>query len=279
MKRSVLFWILAVIITSGSAFFQRVTGPSYPVSGAVTISGRSIPYRFDRSHAGSTDAPVTLKTDDSSIAGTLFWRRYKSEEAWASVPMAFDHGSLTADLPHQPVAGKLAYYVELRKGDQRLPLPDPDPVVIRFRGDVPLVIFIPHLIAMFSAMLLSTRAGMEFFSNAPRLQTLTYWTLGSLVVGGFILGPAMQYYSFDVWWTGWPLGTDLTDNKTVVAFLAWVAAAIALKRAKNPKLWTLGAAIILLAVYLIPHSLMGTERNYRDANSPGTESGSSNVRQ
>jgi hypothetical protein len=264
MKRSVLFWVLAVFITIGAAVFQRVTGPSYPVSGTTTISGRNIPYRFDRSHAGSTDAPVVLKTDDPSITGILHWKRFKTDDEWTSVPMTFDHGTLVANLPRQPVAGKLLYRVQLEQGGQRVSLPGPEPIVIRFRGDVPLIIFVPHLIAMFGAMLLSTRAGLEFFSSLPNPKKLTYWTLGFLFVGGFILGPSMQYYSFDVWWTGWPVGSDLTDNKTAVAFIAWVVAALAIGKGKHPHRWALGASIILLLVYLIPHSMLGSELDYRE---------------
>jgi hypothetical protein len=122
----------------------------------------------------------------------------------------------------------------------------------------------PHILAMFVAMLLSVRAGLEFFSKEPKLKTLTYWTLGVLFVGGFILGPLMQYYSFNAWWTGWPFGNDLTDNKTALAFVAWLVAALALKRTKNPKRWALAASVIMLLVYLVPHSVLGSELDYRE---------------
>jgi hypothetical protein len=264
MKRSVLFWILAAVIMVVSAVYQRVTGPSYPISGSARISGRTIPYKFDRSHAGSTDASVEVKTGDPSVTGMLSWRRYKSDDPWTQVSMNFVDGTLKARLPHQPVAGKLMYRVELQQGEQRASLPGPDPVVIRFRGEVPLFVLIPHLIAMFGALLFSARAGLEYFSIAPKPKKLTYWTLGFLFAGGFVLGPLMQHYSFDVWWTGWPVGTDLTDNKTAIAFIAWAVAALALSRGKHPGRWALGASIIMLLVYLIPHSILGSELDYRE---------------
>ncbi len=43
-----------------------------------------------------------------------------------------------------------------------------------------------------------------------------------LVLGGFLLGPIVQKYAFGAFWTGWPFGEDLTDNKTAVAVLAWL---------------------------------------------------------
>ena len=271
MDRSVLFWILAAVITIISAVHQRMTGPTYAVSGSATLAGRIIPFRFDRSHPGPTDASVEVKTEDQSITGVLEWKRYKTDEPWTRVAMSFSNGMLKGDLPHQPVAGKLMYRIELQQGDQRVSLPGPDPIVIRFRGDVPLLVFILHLVAMFGAMLFGARAGLEYFSTEPKLTKLTYWTLGFLFAGGLILGPLMQYYSFNAWWTGWPFGTDLTDNKTAIAFIAWVAAAVALSRANNPKRWILGAAIIMFAVYLIPHSILGSEFDYKGADKQGNK--------
>ena len=262
MKQSLLFWILAVIITLVLLVYQRITGPTYPVSGSVQLGGKEVTYRFDRSHPGPTDANVQVKTDDQTVAGVLFWKRFKTDDPWTQVPMTYSDGVLKADMPHQPVAGKLLYWVELRLADQRLSLPGSEPIVIRFRGDTPVWIVIPHVIAMFGAFLFSARAGLEFFAREPKLRTLTDLTLGFLVVGGFILGPLMQYYAFNAWWTGWPFGTDLTDNKTAVAFIAWIVSALMLSRSKNPKRWALGAAIVTVIVYLIPHSVLGSELDY-----------------
>lgn len=264
MTRSVLFWILAVIMTILSAVYQRVTGPTYPLSGIVTLDGKAIPFKFNRSHPGPSNAPVEVKIDDSSVTGTLYWKRFKTDDAWVEVPMIAGEGILKGELPNQPPAGKLVYRVELKNGELSASVPAADPVVIRFRGDVPAFVLYPHILAMFLAMLFSMRAGLEFFSKEPKLKSLIYWTLGTLFVGGFILGPVMQYYSFNAWWTGWPFGTDLTDNKTALAFVAWLVAALALTRSKNPQRWALAASIIMLAVYLIPHSVLGSELDYRE---------------
>ena len=262
MKRSVLFWILASIITIVSLVYQRVTGPTYPVSGTAQVKGKTIAYKFDRSHPGPANATVEVKTGDQSINGVLFWKRYKTDDPWAQVAMTFTDGALKAEMPHQPVAGKLMYRVELQQADERVSLPGPDPIVIRFRGEVSLWIVIPHVLAMFGAFLFSARAGLEFFSKEPKFKNYMYLTLGFLALGGLILGPLMQYFSFNAWWTGWPLGGDLTDNKTAVAFIAWVIAAIAHSRAKNPTRWALAASIVMIVVYLIPHSVLGSEFDY-----------------
>lgn len=271
MKRTTLFWVIAIVITLVSLVYQRVTGPTYPVSGTVQLNGKSISYKFDRSYDGPDNAPVQVKTDDQSITGMLFWKRYKTDDQWTLVPLAFAEGTLKGGLPHQPVAGKLMYKVELTHGENGVSLPGNGPIIIRFRNPVPIWIIVPHVFAMFCAFLFSARAGLEFFNKEPKFKKFIYATLGFLVLGGFILGPLMQYFSFNLWWTGWPLGTDLTDNKTAIAFLAWVVAAIAVAKAKNPRYWALAASIIMIAVYLIPHSIFGSEFDYSKMDKQNTK--------
>jgi hypothetical protein len=239
MNRNVLFWVLAVVLTIASAVYQRMSGPTYPISGTAEVGGHTVTYKLLTSHAGKTDDFVSR------------------------IVMGRHGDSLRFYLPVQPQAGKLEYQVFLVADKATLLLPAKEPVVIRFKGEVPGYILYPHILFMFLAMLFSTRAGLEFFSPEPKLKWLVLSTIGLLIAGGAILGPIMQKYAFGEYWTGWPFGQDLTDNKTVVALLAWIVAAVALYRSKNPQRWALVAAVILFLVYLIPHSVLGSELDYK----------------
>ena len=115
---------------------------------------------------------------------------------------------------------------------------------------------------MFVGLVLSTRAGLEVFSKEPDLKKLIPWTIFLFSVGGLVLGPIVQKYAFGAYWTGWPFGGDLTDNKTAAMVLLWVIAAIASKRSKTHARWAFLAALLTLAVYLIPHSMFGSELDY-----------------
>ena len=134
--------------------------------------------------------------------------------------------------------------------------------MIRFRGDVPAPVLIFHIAAMFFGMLLSARTGLEMFAKEPNYKKLVYATFGVITLGGMILGPLVLKYAFNEWWTGFPFGNDITDNKTLIAFLAWLGAVIAVQKSANPKKWIIAAAVITLLVFLIPHSLWGTELDY-----------------
>jgi hypothetical protein len=263
MKRTTLFWILAFLVTAISALYQRVTGPTYPVSGKVQVANVPLSYRLLRSQGGTEDAPVTIAVDDTSISGIVEWKRLNSDDTWNTLPMGRLGGVLEARLPHQPPAGKLVYRVVLMKGEQRVVLPPEGAAVLRYKGDVPTAILVIHVFAMFGAMFLSTRTGLEFFNPNPRFRSLIYWTIGFLAFGGLVMGPIVQKYAFDAYWTGWPFGTDLTDNKTFLGLLGWIAAAVALKRGRTPRVWALGASIFLFIIYLIPHSVLGSELDYR----------------
>ena len=263
MNRSTLFWTIAFLVTLTSAIYQRMTGPTYPVTGTTTMRGVRIDFTLERSHGGADDAVVRVPVRDTAVHPILEWKRYKTDDAYARQPMHIGTDGTQGVLPHQPPGGKLEYRVLLDDGVESVALPENGFVVMRFKGDVPAGVLVPHILAMFLAMLLSTRAGLEFFAREPKFGKLVGWTVGVLAIGGIILGPLVQRYAFNAWWTGWPFGGDLTDNKTAAALLAWIAAAIALKRSRVPRRWVLGASIVTLVVFLLPHSLLGTELDYK----------------
>jgi hypothetical protein len=115
---------------------------------------------------------------------------------------------------------------------------------------------------MFISMLVSTRAGLAAWVNSPTTRRYAWVTLLTLMGGGLVLGPIVQKFAFEAFWTGWPFGHDLTDNKTLVAVLAWIAALWRQRAKGHARGWFLAAAIVQLLVYLIPHSLLGSELDY-----------------
>ena len=264
MKKVTLLWLLAFIITISTAVYQRLTGPTYPISGTIELASQEIKYKLSRSHGGEDDHELKIKINDPDIYGSVYYKRFKTDDEWTKIPFEMKNGELVTYLPHQPPAGKLEYFVELNYKSEIKKFPKENSVVIRFKGDVPPFILIPHIIAMFMSMLLSNRTGLEFFNNGKNLKKLTYWTIGTLLIGGFIFGPLTQEYAFGELWTGFPYGHDLTDNKTLIALIGWLIALYMYGKSKLPKSWALFASVLLLVVYLIPHSVLGSELNYNE---------------
>jgi hypothetical protein len=261
MTRKIGLWILAFIITVASAVYQKKTGPTYPLSGRVDLAGTPIEYKLLRSHDVG-DQPVTIKVADSNVHAALVYRRYNSVDDWTRKELTQDKDVLQSSLPHQPPAGKLEYFIELRKGEQALRLPANGQVITRFKGFVPLVVLLPHIIFMFAAMFLSTRAALAAMFGSTRLREYALWTVGLLFLGGMIFGPLVQKYAFGAYWTGFPFGYDLTDNKTLIALLAWLVALWATYKRPKSQGWVIAAAIVTMTIFMIPHSLLGSELDY-----------------
>jgi hypothetical protein len=259
-------WAAAFLLAVTLGFFQRTTGPTYPMRGEAQLAGTELRYELPRTHAGAGGLSVALAAPDG-VEGSLDWRRYPTDEPWRQVDMHRNaSGSLEAIVPHQPPAGKVEYRIVLRDRESSLELPGGVPVVARFRGEVPAAVLIPHILAMFAGMLLATRAALEVLRPSRRsARGLVLSAMASLMVGGLVLGPLVQKFAFDAFWTGWPFGTDLTDNKTLVAVLAWLPASVlAWKRRRTVAAVVVGWMVVM-GVFLIPHSLRGSEIDWSTA--------------
>ena len=269
--KSTLWWIFAVFFTIAMATYQKRTGPTYPISGKTTLNGKEIKYKLIRTAENDKDAEIALNVPDTSIRGTITYKRYKSNDSLTSVALTRRNDTLYFMMPVQPAAGKMMYEITLSSGSEQVVLKakNDEFAVMRFKGPVPLYILIPHILAMFLGLLFSTRTAIEALIGGIRTYKLALWTLAFLVIGGMILGPIVQKYAFGAFWTGWPLagdGTfnlfrlgDMTDNKTLVMVIAWLIAVFKLRKDPKNKFWPAFAAVMVMIVYLIPHSVLGSE--------------------
>jgi hypothetical protein len=259
--RSMFVWILAFFIVAFAAIYQRMTGPTYPVRGSVTIGGTGISFKLLRSSDAPGDQDIRVTVPDLKISGFIETRRHPSDDAWARGQLERQGDELVGRLPHQPPAGKVMYRIQLQDGANSAWM-TAEPVVLRYKGVVPGFIMVPHIILMFLAMLFSTRAGFEAAMHRPQVLKMALWTILTLSAGGLILGCVVQKYAFGAFWTGWPFGQDLTDNKTLVAWFAWVFAIWRIRKRPDATGWAIAASVILFLVYMIPHSVLGSEIDY-----------------
>ena len=258
LKNSAILWIIAIIFTLSFVIYQKKTGPTYPVKGTKTINGYECTFKLIRSEDVGVDVPVVVSVQDSSITGYFRHKRFRSHDNWSSIPMVWENGSLVGKLPAlSELAGKRIYEVYINNTSLT-----EVPVIIRFKGHVPRTILYPHILFMVIAMLLSTRTGLEALFRNISTYKMAYVTTVSLFVGGIILGPIVQKFAFDAYWTGWPWGHDLTDNKTIVAMILWFIAFFRLRSRPSSRWVVLTATLVLIAVYLVPHSALGSEFDY-----------------
>lgn len=262
MKKMWVLWVLAVLITLAAAVYQRMTGPTYPIKGSLSLDGNTVVYKFPRSAETGSSQEILLNLPDERLEPVLEYKRLKTTDDWQSINMKnLGAGDFLAYLPAQPPAGKLIYQIEIKKGDDLIMLPENHPVIIRFKGSVPPLVLIPHVLFMFLAMLISNLAGITAIARKEKSRLYAFIAFGLVLVGGMIMGPVVQKYAFGEFWTGVPFGWDLTDNKTLIGFIGWGIAVVMNWREKRPG-WILFAAILLLVIFSIPHSMFGSELNY-----------------
>ena len=251
-------WILAVLITLIAIVYQRKTGPTNDKVIQTVIENKEYRFKLVRSHGGNSDCPITLQISNEQIGGELHFRKYPTNEKWTVAEMERQDDTLVGFLPNLPPAGKYEYKIILKKGTRSFPLNDNKSVVIRFKGDVPAIALIPHIILMFLAMLLSNLTGIMALFNNSRFRYfagLTFWTL---LTGGLIFGPWVQWHAFGEAWAGVPFAWDLTDNKTLIATLFWLAAYLMNRKKTKPAIVVIATCITII-VFSIPHSMYGSE--------------------
>ncbi len=260
-KKPVFYWILAILIAASAMIYQRGTGPTYPLKAKATIQGKEYHFKFLRSHGGEEDCPIEIEIDNENVTGSLYFKRFKSKDDWTELKLTRKGNVLSASLPWQPPAGKLAYYIRLSNEKEQIFIQKEEPVVIRFKGAVPTGILIPHVLFMILTIIFSAAALVFALADHPHYVRYGYTAILTLIIGGLILGPIVQKYAFNEYWAGIPYGYDLTDNKTLFLFIAWMIAVLIHWKRKNRWIFV-AAAVAALIIYAIPHSAMGSELNY-----------------
>ena len=269
-SKSALLWVLSVVFTLCFVIYQRYTGPTYPVTGHIQYENTDIKYKLLRTSDASGDQEVKIKAPNNAIKGRFESKRFKKGDTWAKgadtlsiVEMKRVGDELIGLVPHQNPAGKVFYKVNLYTDtDNKGIYVRSEPTIIRYKGPVPLWVLLPHIIFIFGAFLFSFRTGLNAYFKGKNTFVYAIVTVICLTLAGGILGPIMQKYAFGAYWTGWPFGHDLTDNKTAVALLFWAIAVFKLWKNKENRKWAIIASIVLIAVYLVPHSVLGSELDY-----------------
>ena len=71
MSLNEIYWtmVLAVVLMAALAVYQRMTGPTYPITGEIELNGNPLSYKLLTTYDGDDDASLIFKTEDETISG------------------------------------------------------------------------------------------------------------------------------------------------------------------------------------------------------------------
>jgi len=281
---SVLLWLLAIILTLVCFMYQDKTGPTYPLEGEFQTVKGPIHFKFLRSETIGTDLALMLLDEvPEGVSGYVEYRRYQSDDDFSMIlfqPDRFEFSrrgraelveATGAKLPSlNERAGKYEFFIYLNDGsDQPLSITGSDPIYARYKAAVPGWALYIHIFTIFASMTIALRTTFEALIDG-KFKWMIWASIISLLLGGFFFGPLVQRYAFGVWWSGVPFGYDWTDNKVLVELIFWLIAAFLNRGKHRSRFSVILAGVITLLVYFIPHSLFGSEFNYRTGTGTGT---------
>ena len=84
--KSVLWWIFAVLFTLAIAYYQRTTGPTYPVRGKISVNNQELKYKLLTSNESHIPAEIVIKGNIEGITGHIEYKKYNTNEEWQLYP-------------------------------------------------------------------------------------------------------------------------------------------------------------------------------------------------
>lgn len=271
MKKQILLWTAAIFLAIAAMIYQRSTGPTYEYKGNLEHAGESYKYELLRTHETTGGAKIEFpQLKAGNYNATLNYKRYQTKDSFTPVEFQLDGDSrFVAQLPVQPAAGKMEYYITGAIDGKAFNIPEKGEanIVLRYKDPVSDYILIPHVIMMILVIIFGIRAGLSALFDSTTMRRWVVVAFSCMTLGGMILGPLVQKSAFGEYWTGFPFGGDFTDNKMLIMWLAWALALaiIGFKPKKNEKISksaVLVASVVMMIVYLIPHSMGGSTLDY-----------------
>jgi len=279
----ILLWLLAIILTLTCFMYQDKTGPTYPLEGEFQTANGPVRFKFLRSETIGADLALMLTNEvPEGVTAYVEYRRYQSDDDWAKISFQPDQFEFSrrgrtetvqatgAKLPSLAErAGKYEFFIYIDDDAEPVSITGSDPILARYKAAVPRWALALHIFTIFASMMLALRTTFEALING-NFQWMIWASIISLLLGGFFFGPLVQLYAFGVWWSGVPFGYDWTDNKVLVEMVFWLIAACLNRGKKHHRFSVILAGVVTLLVYFIPHSLFGSEFNYRTGTGTGT---------
>lgn len=272
--------LVAVVLTILLLLIARQLSTRHPEDLVSEANGVRLEHRSITEQIDKKEVKITAMLQASESIIPVLHYRTATNLPYQEVTLARSGRSVSGIIPAGR-RGDRAYYflsVEDSAGTMlaTLPADSSKPLLIKFKGKVASWVLTAHIVAMFGSIFFVLLAGMgavDLLRGVGKLKVVvrnSVMALNLIFIGGFPLGIVVAYQTFGVGWDGVPFGWNITDNKTLIIFLFWLATVLVgferlsrapgqrLQSAPSPRsfaLLVIVSVFVTLAVYLVPHSL------------------------
>jgi hypothetical protein len=288
--------LLALLITIALLFFARRASMRQqpPIEESTSYNGLVLEHHSSHIIKGdNSNANIPVRVEKGSLpAGSeiLFYYRPRvlgeksgsgAFESMRLQPAPANPRLFTALLTNHGRGTEFEYYIALvdSVGQTLATIPSvrkigaQQTIWLRFEGKQSIPLLIAHIAGMFGGLFFVVLAFVTSFTdlnktaNNVALGKQVFWATLILFLGTFPIGIWIEHQVYDTYWTGIPLGRDITDSKALFLFLFWLATMILLKgsafarkpeknlvRAAGARVAVIVSFLVTLAAYLVPHS-------------------------
>jgi hypothetical protein len=248
MKRLLILWGGALLLTFLTGYVQSGTSKYYPVTGTIGIDAKKVSYKFDKIYKGKENYNFIIRTDVPMVEGIVKWRNQNSS-AWNTNKLKKNENVLYAEIPAQEAGDIILYYVKLFKDDRTYNLPW-EPVTLLFLGYVPPTISFLSFFTLFGGLFLSFRIGLEFFNENQKIKKLSLFAVSFFFLYSIAVTPLRKSYELNAINNRVVPITDLFDLQSIVLFVLWIVAMITIFKMSSPKKPALIFSILTALVFL-----------------------------
>jgi len=230
------------------------------------------------------EAKITAPYTPESYSKKIFYKidngAYQSIDFMPETVAQNPNPDFYAFIPAQEKGKRIYYYIIVEDGlANKLTLPDKiesvePPFMIKFKGEVPLVIVLGHVLGMLAVLFfvfLALFFAIDIFTGKDALKWLAFSISGAFIsvcFGGVVFGGLMTNYVLGGFWEAVPFGWDITDNKTFIFLLYWLFMLILAKgtvfkrdesfnllKPKSLAGFAIVGVLLTVLLYLVPHSV------------------------
>ena len=207
-----------------SAVWQRLTGPTHPKRGSTAVAGETVRWRLLRS--GTTGEPLMVAVPaPRGVPGTLHYRRFPLDEPFREIAMGREARRSRRPAAH-PAPGRQARVLRdaRRPAGGTVRIPDGEPVVMRFKGDVPAARADPPRRGdVRLGMMIGVRAALAAALGRPEARRYAWVAVvRDRRSAASCSGRSCRSTPSGRSGRAGRSASDLTDNKTLGMWLAWV---------------------------------------------------------